>query len=264
MRAVELRFPRSFYIRHGLIGGMLGFFCVVIVLTQRHGGWPVKMVPALFLGPWFGLVWREYRLAVRMVDEDGVRRHDGRTFFWKDLKRVDEVRMFIAGSPTGPVNHLDLIFADGRARILVLTLENAAEAWEFVRRKQKGGESPAPAPPAPVAMMAPADSARSAASPGRCGTCGELGDYHYALQKHGREDEDTFLPAAAGRLRSVCEIDPDKRPNQTVEQCPDCGAWFLYKSSYEYLATGSEDEQTLSRLSAEQARALIDSAKDRR
>ncbi len=264
MKAVHLRFPRSFYVRHGLIGGLLAFFCFVIVATIRHGGLLIKGVPAVFLGPWLFLVWREYRIAARVVDDEGITRHDGRRFLWKNLRRVNEVRMFVAGAPTGPINNVDIVFGDGFARILVLIMENATEAWQIVRAKQKehaaGGAEETPKEPAvPTAPVREPEPPQLAASL-PCTVCGELGDYHYAMQKHGREDEDTFLPAVGSRLKRIKEIDPEKRPNQTVEQCPGCGAWFLYESSYEFLATGSEEEQWLSRIRQAVGRAGDDPA----
>ncbi len=38
-----------------------------------------------------------------------------------------------------------------------------------------------------------------------------------------------------------------------LQQCPECGCYNLYRSDYEYLVTGSQDEEHLTRLSAEQA-----------
>lgn len=40
-------------------------------------------------------------------------------------------------------------------------------------------------------------------------------------------------------------------------QCPDCGQYYLFESDYEYLVNGSEDEQTLTRLSEEQASGYL-------
>lgn len=40
-------------------------------------------------------------------------------------------------------------------------------------------------------------------------------------------------------------------------RCPTCGAWFLYRSDYEYLVSGTEDEQWLERLTGAQGDALF-------
>jgi hypothetical protein len=124
MFSISLRFTRSFYFRHALIGGVLGFFCMVMVLTMRHAGALVMLLPVVFLGPWAFLVRREYRLSARVVNEEGVTRRDGRRFLWRDLHAVQE-----------PLNHVDLIFAGGRVRILFMVLENGMEAIQFARRK---------------------------------------------------------------------------------------------------------------------------------
>lgn len=86
-----------------------------------------------------------------------------------------------------------------------------------------------------------------------CSICSGLGAYHHGFQKYGREDEDTFLLVISSRLQNVKEIDPGRRPTETLQKCPECGTYYLYTTEYEFLATGSEDEQTLSRLTDEEA-----------
>lgn len=58
-----------------------------------------------------------------------------------------------------------------------------------------------------------------------CKVCGTLGDYYRGFQKGGREAEDGLL-----------------------QKCPECGDHFLYQSTYEFLISGSEDEQILTRV----------------
>jgi hypothetical protein len=136
MSSIQLRFKRSFYVRHGIVGGMTAFFCAVIALSARHAGPLVQAgVPVLFMGPWLFLVLREYFLAAREMDEKGVTRHDGRRFLWNDLDRVQEVHLIMHGRQ-GSLNHVDLRFAGGKVRILYLVLENGWKGIEFAKQRE--------------------------------------------------------------------------------------------------------------------------------
>jgi hypothetical protein len=80
----------------------------------------------------------------------------------------------------------------------------------------------------------------------------------YASQKYGWEENDTHLPAVAGRLTVVRDFRPyDSRALQ-LRQCPECGTYYLYRTDYEYLVNGSEDEEFLTRLTQEQAAEYLD------
>ncbi len=93
--------------------------------------------------------------------------------------------------------------------------------------------------------------------PPPCPLCSGLCDIEYAHQKFGWEEQDTSLPAAAGRLIVVRDLRPGDSRDLQLRQCPACGAYYLYRSDYEYLANGSEDEQTLTRLTADQAAGYL-------
>ncbi|MFH1468762.1 MAG: hypothetical protein ABIO70_30520 [Pseudomonadota bacterium] len=90
-----------------------------------------------------------------------------------------------------------------------------------------------------------------------CPTCGELPQRCYAWQKYGWPDQDTHLPDAVERLELVRDLGPGGSRLRQVQRCPGCGAHFLYETDYEYLVNGTEDEQTLTRLTLEQAKALL-------
>ncbi len=84
-----------------------------------------------------------------------------------------------------------------------------------------------------------------------CRICSQLRDYENGLQTVGRPEEDTFVPRAAYELVTVKELNP---PGDTyVKQCPECATYYLYDVIYEYVVFGSEDEQTLKRLTDEKA-----------
>jgi hypothetical protein len=91
-----------------------------------------------------------------------------------------------------------------------------------------------------------------------CATCGELKAEEFASQKYGWEEYDTSLPAAVGSLILVADLKPGGSRALQLLACPACGTYYLYRSDYEYLAGGSEDEQSLSRLTDEAAAAYLE------
>lgn len=89
-----------------------------------------------------------------------------------------------------------------------------------------------------------------------CRICSQLRDHESGCQTHGRPEEDTFLPKIRGELKHVRSIRPDDASSPELKRCPLCGTHYLYEDVYEYFATGSEDTQTLRRLSDEEAAKL--------
>lgn len=92
-----------------------------------------------------------------------------------------------------------------------------------------------------------------------CGICSGLKDCEVAYQKYGWEKNDTHLPTAAGNLVLVRDLRPDSNRKQQLLQCPECSQYYLYESDYEYFINGSEEEQTLTRLSDEKASGYLSS-----
>ncbi len=90
-----------------------------------------------------------------------------------------------------------------------------------------------------------------------CALCSGLCDHEYAFQKYGRDEDNTHLPAAAANLIVVLDLQPYGSRKLQLQQCPGCGAYYLYRTDYEYLVNGSEDEEFLTRLTAEQAAEYI-------
>ena len=86
-----------------------------------------------------------------------------------------------------------------------------------------------------------------------CSICAQLEDHGFGRQTHGRPEEDTFLPAAARLLENIRELKPGSDRYTWLRRCPECATYYLHRIDYEYLATGSEDEQFLTRLTDEQA-----------
>ena len=93
-----------------------------------------------------------------------------------------------------------------------------------------------------------------------CSICSQLADVETASQKYGWEENDTFLPFAATKLTVVKDLKPYSSRQLQLQQCPECGTFYLYRTDYEYLVNGSEDEQDLRRLSAHEAAEYLEDA----
>jgi hypothetical protein len=104
------------------------------------------------------------------------------------------------------------------------------------------------------------DNTQGHAPPQPCSLCSHLGDEEYALQKYGWEADNTYLPAAAGQLVLVKDLRPAGARTLHLKQCPQCGTYYLYRTDYEYLVNGTEDEEFLTRLTDEQAGEYLKSA----
>ena len=87
----------------------------------------------------------------------------------------------------------------------------------------------------------------------RCSICSQLADEEAAFQKYGWEEDNTYLPAVAGRLEVIEDFKPYSSRKLQLRQCPKCGTYYRYETDYEYLVNGSEDEEFLTRLSPEEA-----------
>lgn len=90
-------------------------------------------------------------------------------------------------------------------------------------------------------------------TPAACAICSQIKDFEVAGQKYGWPENDTSLPAAAASLVQVRELVPSDSRTLDLWRCPQCGTHYLYKTDYEYLVNGTEDEQSLIRLTPEQA-----------
>ncbi len=95
-----------------------------------------------------------------------------------------------------------------------------------------------------------------------CPVCSQLADQQSAHQKYGRDEDNTHLPPAADALVVVHDFRPYGSRALQLRQCPACGTYYLYRTDYEYLANGSEDEQHLTRLTAAQAAAYLTGTDD--
>ncbi len=90
-------------------------------------------------------------------------------------------------------------------------------------------------------------------NPASCAICSQINEVESAGQKYGWPENDTFLPPASASLVEVRELTPVDSRTLHLWQCPCCGTCYLYKTDYEYLVNGTEDSQSLIRLTPEQA-----------
>jgi len=80
----------------------------------------------------------------------------------------------------------------------------------------------------------------------------------WASQKFGWGENDTSLPVASKDLVKIRDLKPNSSRALQLWQCPQCMTYYRFESDYEYLVNGSEDEQSLKRLNAEEAGKLLD------
>ncbi len=105
------------------------------------------------------------------------------------------------------------------------------------------------------------DEKKKLLNPG-CSICSNLKDKEYAMQKYG-SDYSTYLPEAANQLCVIIDYRPHDSRKQKLEQCKECGTYYLYETDYEYLVNGTEDEEFLTRLSPEEAEEYLRDLKRR-
>jgi hypothetical protein len=93
----------------------------------------------------------------------------------------------------------------------------------------------------------------------QCSICSQLKDYERGIQVVGKEEQDRFVPEIAGQLKFVKTLKPGGCRYTQLHQCPECGTYYTYRTDYEYLAFGSEDEQILTRLTDEEGVEYLNS-----
>ena len=70
---------------------------------------------------------------VRTLDDQTVTTRGGKVFSWSDLKTVSPV--YVQRHGNRRLNHVDLIFSNGKAGVFYQMFENGAEVLHFVRTK---------------------------------------------------------------------------------------------------------------------------------
>jgi hypothetical protein len=107
MKPIEALVEQSYYVRVAVIGLLTaGLGALLMLLSQR--GW------------------------AKTFDGNGVTRRDGRQFQWPGLKNIRYVHV------RGALNHVELVFIDGKVMIFPLMLKNEGEVMSFVSRLPGG------------------------------------------------------------------------------------------------------------------------------
>lgn len=86
-----------------------------------------------------------------------------------------------------------------------------------------------------------------------CTLCSSLLDEEYAFQKNGWPQNDTYLPAVSHHLNVLKDFRPYGSRKLQLRQCPECKTYYLYRTDYEFLVGGTEDEEFLTRLTEAEA-----------
>jgi len=89
-----------------------------------------------------------------------------------------------------------------------------------------------------------------------CLVCGSLKDVETSFSKYGAPEYDRPLPPAASRLVIVPSFGQEDEEKSHVRRCPSCATLYGYRLTYEYHVNGSEDEETLSRMTEAEAAAF--------
>jgi hypothetical protein len=88
-----------------------------------------------------------------------------------------------------------------------------------------------------------------------CPICSQLKDVETSFSKYLAPDYDRPLPAAATQLQVVPWLEGEAPERNHVRRCPACASLYNYLLSSEYMVNGSEDEETLTRLTPAEAAA---------
>ncbi len=101
MKSFEAYVEQSYYVRVAIIGVLtVGIGAVLMLLSQ--------------------LSW------AKIFDDTGVTRRDGKQLRWSGLKKIQYVHV------RGVLNHVELIFNDGKAMVFPLMLENAGDVMRYI------------------------------------------------------------------------------------------------------------------------------------
>ena len=88
-----------------------------------------------------------------------------------------------------------------------------------------------------------------------CKICSQLADKQSAYQKCGDEENDTYLPKVMKKLKVINEW--SRTRDKQLLQCTICSTYYLYLTDYEFLISGTEDEQHLTRLSDKETKKYM-------
>ena len=90
-----------------------------------------------------------------------------------------------------------------------------------------------------------------------CSICSRLRDTETSFIKYGWDEGSFTLPEAAGKLIAAESTGSTEREYHHIRRCPECGCYYTYDSNHEYLINGTEDEETLKRITDDEALNII-------
>lgn len=93
----------------------------------------VIVIGLMTLGIGYLMMGLEYRHWVQRLDELGALRRDGRRFAWDTLEQVKCVPIPHTTGGRRPLNHVELVFADGTVKVFPRMLKNGVEILYYVR-----------------------------------------------------------------------------------------------------------------------------------
>jgi hypothetical protein len=85
-----------------------------------------------------------------------------------------------------------------------------------------------------------------------CPICRNLSDSETSFSKYGWPESDISMHGESAHLVNIDKDRPDYNDRHHLLQCPVCGTFYFYDYTYEYLVNGSEDEETINRLTPTQ------------
>lgn len=139
MAPLEARTSRGYWTRLGCLGVMFGTFGGIFAWSGLRRLAEPGPMGAVLLVLAVGVAFTPFLLVlnrrnwVRRIDDQGVLLRGGARLAWSDFERVATVRVRTA------VNHYELRFRTGVARIFPAVLENSDEVMAFVRKLEHDG-----------------------------------------------------------------------------------------------------------------------------
>ncbi len=179
MKPIEVKTARSFAVRMAIVVVLPVFVGISVIVgaldnlraaVNRTGlamGLLMAIVPILIIST-------QRRRWVWLIDDTGVRLRTGRLLPWSDWKGVRIVHVHTKYGPGAGINHYELTFTGGAARVFPIVTANADEVMALVHALEAGKRPWLPEPPpaaqrpeapAPAAAPAPTLGPAPAAAP---------------------------------------------------------------------------------------------------
>jgi hypothetical protein len=136
MEPMVLRTSRGYWMRIGGLFVLFGLIALGIGVQAVRRGPPLMLAfaVALALTPAW-LLWSRRRWVARL-DSDGVQLRDGRRFAWANFEKV--VAVYVQRGGARWLNHYELHFRDGRARLFHRMVDDAHDVLALLQALERG------------------------------------------------------------------------------------------------------------------------------